>query len=652
MPELSTQLQDVLRNIESAITETTGTKGPIEAGEIKTQNIERSIKKITDVLYGTESAAKKAEATQKAYLKRLYENSDILKELGEDFDSFAEKIISTKQATENLKATFTTLTNVAKQTGDALAAGPEAMIKSTGKAVGEFATKSLSKIHPALGLASEAIQAGIKWWLAVSKEISDLNKNLLVGSRSIRIYRTTNDQARNLSIESLKTEIETLKKLGISSDDVRKRINTLIEAGFSPLENAPKSLLMTFTMLREGLGLSDAAIQKTTKVLRREYNLGLKDTLEITAQMTDQWKDYNVTASEVVGFQIQMLEKGRDYGLSLKEIQKEMDNAQKAGLSFAQSQRQATELTTKSHEMGMEKQLFLARKLGYNQMEAFEAIGKMRFGKFEAGGLGTKMMEEVARMAGLGEVTGGFAQEGRGLSRDVARGQTERFAFFAQRIFGISREVAETWARGGKEVENQRKGIQRITRANDKHYNELMKLTDQYGKVREAGTKLWDSFVGFAKRVWALPLTPPGAMRPEGEIGMTEEQIQEASRKQMGQWGLKVPQKSEEEQIIKIRGHSGGYIPPGMSLLSFGGYYHNGGEVNATLKEKEFVTNANSVAKIGLENMNYMNETGEIPQAGGGEVTVNMEGIITEELGKFLQPFIQQFFQEKVLGMA
>jgi len=343
--------------------------------------------------------------------------------------------------------------------------------------------------------------------------------------------------------------------------------------------------------------------------------------------------------------------------LTLTTINAEIESASKHTESWGKAVDVAMQRLRVPREMGMERQLFLAQRLGL-QGDMWSQISQIRFAQQKGEGpLFERMMKVVAGEAGLGgKAAGAFGVD-----------ESQKLAFFAEKIFGVSREMSERWALGTTRWKEQQASMQLGKEEQDKAASRQKQLNDQWSAARGWIEKSTKAMEGEVRALQTL--TKSGSLTGKALDKLTDgvkkatDSLDSFSKKHTG-FSL--------EQIggsmKKAGGMAFGAMVPGGSVLLdllfggkkyHGGYigYYRGGEVDnipAMLTNGEGIANnysgmptlAGAYGTSPREAIDNLNAG--VPPGGGnvGDVNINLSGIINQELVDVITPVIRDYFQK------
>ncbi|MFW9878516.1 MAG: hypothetical protein ACFFG0_36000, partial [Candidatus Thorarchaeota archaeon] len=519
-----------------------------------------------------------------------------------------EKEAEAEKKLEKLNAQLKEFSNTIDGIGNALLIGkPEQVIKQAGEKIDKtFSDMSteIMKVNPAVGGLIKALQLGAKWFIGYQMEMTKSNEMLLTAERSMGIYNRTFIQTNETRKAMNKEVIRLEKELGVSTDDVKNRLSSMIASGFKPagesideLKTFAHESIEWFTLLKEGMGLSEQSVKKFTKTFGKEFNLGMKESGSLIYSLSKNIDNFNVSQEEELNFYTDLINKGKDYGLTLDTIKKETDKAKKAGLSWSQTIRQISEVSMLGRRMNPGQQTFWGGQLG-SQGNMWQAQYEMTFGKLGKGeeSQGKRMLGRIAEMAGLNPKELG----------QMKGGDVMKFAFYATQLSDITKETAMQYAMGNKEYKNVIKSLK------DTPYKENIKELTEFKKALSESvsglTKFTRDLESGLKDIFYHPIK--GAAR-QSIIIQTIKGIRE-----------NIKDKSNPFEETKVQPFQDFISRPGLEPISF--------------SPQDTIIGTKTPEKI---------------MSGGGEFNINIMGAMTEGLESYVKRAVGQFFEDKINGM-
>lgn len=609
------ELSSVIQNIESSI----GMMN--QAGEGISESFKsENLKKFQRALLESSEWIGRTAKQKESYVKQLIGEHKTLKKI---LPSQKELIIGMGTYSEELKKQGARIEQISSLMENFMGGFSTAIRDADGgiKQIGKTTEQGLLKLTDKLpGMWGKIASTGIKAISALFKHINqlseyytELRRGMLQSARVIRDKIDTEKEAKEVTEAQYRMQLV----LGRKAKETTKAIEFMTESGFKASENEAYHVAVAYETLSKGLALSDGSIRKFSGYLTKEFKMGSTAAMVSVLKMSDVLKTYTITEEEAATATFEFLQKGKDFGLTLGVIKDEMKKAEDAGLTYAQTMRQAGDLLMRPSQMGMEKQVFLAQRLGlkgdiWEQSAQIQYLSTMEGSKTTRG---QQMMEVTAKEAGIDVKR---AKELSMKKEELTREETIELGAMSKRmqkfgeIFSIPKEVSESWIMGGKMAQRQAeslKGTEEELKATEK---QLFKFLEE---TRGATT-------GLEKFKYAIKATISdlGLFRFQGF------EIKKEAREK----------KRQHEAETK---HGGGIM----------GYFDTGGtspfEGYAKVLRDEMILNTNQQSEL----FNMFRGGGA---GGGGDVNVNIQGVMLDGLQTVLREAILKFFDEAQMGVV
>jgi hypothetical protein len=325
-----------------------------------------------------------------------------------------------------------------------------------------------------------------------SKNLTKMRLETLDASFAVKNFGVDLKYETSEAFAAVRTGIKEFQE---KEEITMRRIYAMRRAGFAGEKEGVLDLWTANIIASKALGLNAEAVANFGKHLKINYSQDLPASISTMKKLSEATGKYKVTNETSINTMLDLLGSTQDFGVTLGELENEFEKAEKAGLSYRQAERQARALTEGPRRMGVGQQAFLAQKMGYRG-DPFELAAKIRFAqqkmaKGEFDEVGEKMMRTIKEMALKGVAPGTLSREGEAV----------RIGEFAK-MFDVSREVAETWALGGKMMQQQSESMSGNTDEQKKSAIYLADLADTVSKSRTGFEKL-NSTIEATKKLFA-----------------------------------------------------------------------------------------------------------------------------------------------------